>query len=128
MAKSKKENTQFFNKLVSVYFVFFEKNFGIRPSFDGSSPRDLKCIIEAMKKRSEEKNVEWTEDIAVGMLNTFLKFAIKDSWLKENFLLQNLNRQKDKIFIKIKNQINGTSKDEFTREGLMAEFSRRYGQ
>ena len=126
--KEKKNTTQFFNELVSVYFQFFEKKFGLRPSFDGSAPRDLKCIIEAMRKRSEEKEVEWTLQIASAMMETFLKFCFNDKWLQENFLLQNLNRQKDKIFIKIKNQINGTSKDGFTREGLAAEFERRYSK
>lgn len=126
MKKKDKQPTLFFNELVSLYFNFFEENFGLRPSFDGSAPRDLKTIIEAMKKKSEEKNVEWNLELAKNMLETFLKFCLKDPWLKDNFLLQNLNRQKDKIFIKIKNQINGTSKEGFTREGLAAEFNRRY--
>ena len=124
--KKEKKVTEFFKELVSVYFQFFEKKFGLRPSFDGSAPRDLKIIIEAMKKRSEEKNVEWTLEIATSMLETFLRFCFSDPWLKDNFMLSNLNRQKDKIFIKIKNQINGTSKDGFTREGVAAEFNRRY--
>jgi hypothetical protein len=124
--KEKKQTTLFFNELVSVYFQFFEEKFGLRPSFDGSAPRDLKNIIDAMKKRSEEKNVEWTFEIATAMFKTFLRFCFLDPWLKDNFMLQNLNRQKDKIFIKIKSQIDGTTKDGFTREGVAAEFNRRY--
>ena len=84
--KKEKKTTEFFNELVSIYFQFFEKKFGLRPSFDGSAPRDLKCIIEAMKKRSEEKNVEWTLGIASSMLETFLKFCFNDPWLSENFI------------------------------------------
>ena len=119
----KKDITEFFNELVSTYFQFYEKKFGLRPSFDGSAPRDLKCIIEAMKKKSEEKNVAWTSVIANAMLLKFLEVAFNDSWLKDNFLLFNLNRQKDKIFLKIKSELNGTNQT--LREGVMEELARR---
>ena len=55
MPKKEKIVTAFFNESVSVYFQFFEKKFGFRPSFDGSAPRDLKTILDAMKKRTEER-------------------------------------------------------------------------
>lgn len=123
MKKEKKQPTLFFNELVSIYFSFFQKKFGLRPSFDGSAPRDLKWIIEAMKKRSEEHQVEWTYEIASAMLEKFLEVSYMDNWLRENFLLSNLNRQKDKIFIKIKSEINGTNKT--LRTGVMEELARR---
>jgi hypothetical protein len=81
-----------------------------------------------MKKRSEERQVEWTYEIASAMLEKFLEFCYMDNWLRDNFLLSNLNRQKDKIFIKIKSQIDGTTKAGFTREGVAAEFNRRYNK
>lgn len=126
--KTQKEKTEFFTEMISVYFRFYENNFGLKPSFDGSAPRDLKMIVEAMKSRSLENGVEWTLQIAEAMLNKFLEYAIKEVWLKENFFLFNLNRQKDKIFFKIKSQNNGTSKDGFTRDGIASEFSRRYSK
>lgn len=122
----KKEPTPFFSTMVGLWLDFYEAHFGLRPSFDGSAPRDLKCILDAMRQRSEGNGVEWSEEIAKAMLQKFLEFAAKEKWLSENFFLFNLNRQKDKIFFKIKSQINGTSKDGFTRDGLAAEFSRRY--
>lgn len=125
MQKKETKTTRFFNECVEVYFQFFEKKFGLKPSFDGSSPRDLKTILEAMEKRSEENKVEWSVNIATRMFGTFLEFSYQEKWLQENFFLFNLNRQKDKIFFKIKSQIDGTSKSGFTREGVNAEFDRR---
>lgn len=124
--KEKKEPTKFYNLCVQAFFDFFEKKFGFRPSFDGSAPRDLKSIVDSLKSRSEEKDYEWTPQLATAMLTKFLEFGYQDLWLKENFLLQNLNRQKDKIFIRIKNHNNGNSKSGFTRDGVMAELERRY--
>jgi len=126
--KKEKKTTPYFKEMVSVYFQFFEKKFDFRPSFDGSSPRDLKNILESMKSRSEEKGFEWTEELSGQMLNAFLEQCYQDVWLKDNFLLFNLNRQKDKIFLKLKSKVNGTSKEGFTREGVVNEFNRRYNQ
>lgn len=128
MKKEIKKPTKFFKDLVEIYFSFFEKKFGFKPSFDGSAPRDLKLILDAMEKRSTEKGFEWTKQLADQMLNAFLEEAHKDLWLRDNFLLQNLNRQKDKLFFKIKSKNNGTSKEQFTRTGVMDEISRRYGK
>jgi hypothetical protein len=123
--KKEKKVTPFFNEMVVVYFQFFEKKFDFKPSFDGSSPRDLKNILESMKSRSEEKGFEWTEELSGQMLNAFLEQCYQDVWLKDNFLLFNLNRQKDKIFLKLKSKNNGSVTD-FSREGLAEEFKRRY--
>lgn len=123
--KKEKKITAHFSKCVSVFFEIFRAEFGLAPSFEGSAPRDLKMLLESMKKRSEENGTEWTEQIATGMLSYFLKTALKDKWLHENFLLTNLNRHKDKIFIRIKSELNGTAKTGFTHEGVVAEFNRR---
>ena len=113
MAKEKTEKkpaTQHWQKLIDVFFNFYEKNFeGEKPSFDGSAPRDLKSIVEALKKRADDASVEWTEENATIRLQKFFEAALKVDWLRENFLLFNLNRQKDKIFVSIKKQVNGTA-------------------
>lgn len=110
--KEKKEPTAYFSVLVGTWLDFYEATFGLRPSFDGSAPRDLKCIMDAMKQRSEAHSVSWTEDLAKAMLNKFLEFAVKEKWLYDNFFLFNLNRQKDKIFLKIKSEMDGKSNSE----------------
>lgn len=113
MAKVKKEKqpaTQYWQKLVDTFYVFYEKNFeGEKPSFDGSAPRDLKGIVEALKKRADDAGVGWSEEIATCRLQKFFEAAFKVDWLRENFLLFNLNRQKDKVFLTIKRISNGES-------------------
>lgn len=106
-AGAEKKTRLFFKKWVSVYFEFCVDKFSESPSFDGSSPRDLGMIYDAVKKKCIEKKMEWTEDISIRSWKTFLEFAWKDNWLQQNFLLFNLNRQKDKIFFQIKSSING---------------------
>lgn len=110
MAKEKKPATEHWQKCVDVFYKFYEENFeGEKPSFDGSAPRDLKMIVEALKKRAEDAGVEWSEENAACRLEKFFEAAFRINWLRENFLLFNLNRQKDKIFVSIKKQINGTA-------------------
>lgn len=107
MAKEKKI-TKHWQQLVETFFNFYEKKFdGEKPSFDGSAPRDLKSIAEVLEKRAQAANVEWTEENAIIRLNLFLDAAYKVDWLRDNFLLFNLNRQKDKIFLTIKKISNG---------------------
>lgn len=107
MAKAKKEKKPpepFWNEQVGVYFDFTKGKFhDVPPSFDGSAPKDLKTILETLRKRAEEKNIEWTHEVATTRFRHFLEWAYMDRWLSENWLLQNINRQKDKIFFKIAN-------------------------
>lgn len=115
MAKIKKEKKQkqpkkpepYWNDLVGVYFDFTKCKFNDVPSFDGSAPRDLKTLIQTLRKRAEEKNVEWTLEVATTRFRHFLEHAYLDRWLSENWLLQNINRQKDKIFFNITRQYLG---------------------
>lgn len=109
MAKAKKEKQSkkpepYWNDLVGVYFDFTKSKFHDIPSFDGSAPRDLKTIIQTLRKRAEDKSVEWTVEEATTRFRLFLEHAYLDKWLCDNWLLQNINRQKDKIFFNITRQ------------------------
>jgi len=107
MAKAKKEKKQpeaYWQDLVNVYFEFTKNKFHDVPSFDGSAPRDLKNILTTLRKRAEEKNVEWTYEVATTRFRHFLEWAYMDKWLAENWLLMNINRQKDRIFFAITRQ------------------------
>lgn len=106
MPKVKKEKVAepYWQELVELYFDFCKKRFNEVPSFDGSSPRDLKSIIQSLRKRAESAQIEWTPGVARTRLRRFLEFAVADDWLSRNFLLSNLNRQKDKIFFTISSQ------------------------
>ena len=104
MAKTKQQPEPYWNELVEVYFTFCQRKFNEKPSFDGSSPRDLKNIIRSLKKRAMDAGVEWTYGVAATRLNKFLESAYSDQWLQNNFLLSNINRQKDKIFFNTSRQ------------------------
>lgn len=107
MAKSKKEKKApepFWNDIVGIFFEFTKQKFNEAPSFDGSAPRDLKNILIALRKRAEDKKVEWTYEVATTRFRHFLEWAYMDKWLCENWLLMNINRQKDKIFFAITRQ------------------------
>ena len=105
MTKVKKEKKPkvvepYWQDFVNTYFEFTKSKFTATPSFDGSAPRDLKAIIQTLKKRAEEVGIEWTKEVAMQRFTLFLQYAFSDWWLSENWLLQNINRQKDKIIFK----------------------------
>jgi len=107
--KTKEPPLEHWQKLVEIFFDFAEKKFSEKPTFDGSAPRDLKSIILALKKRADDSGVAWTEDVAVKRFTKFLEFVYGDPWLKENFILSTINRHKDKIFFRIKQNSNAAN-------------------
>lgn len=96
--KTPKEKELFWNELVEVYFNFTQTRFNETPTFDGSAPRDLKNIIQTLRKRAESKGIEWTQEVATYRFNLFLDHCYQDEWLRKHWLLMNLDRQKDRIF------------------------------
>lgn len=112
--KKKKEKAApepYWQEMVDVYFDFCKGKFGgEEPTFDGSAPRDLKAILVALRGRAEKKGVIWDLESARIRFLKFLDVSYTDTWLSQNFVLFNINRQKDKIFFKIANQnTNGTA-------------------
>lgn len=106
--KKKPDSEPYWKELVTVYFGFCHEKFKEKPSFTGSDPSDMHRIIECLKKRAAERNVEWTEETAKLRWREFLGRAFQDDWLSKNFLLPNLYRQMDKVFLNLKNHKNGT--------------------
>ncbi len=109
-AQKKKEgkvSTPHWEKLVELWFEFNIQKKGLKPSFKGSDPRDLKQILTNLQKRSESEGIEWTEETALNIFGLFLSTAIRGNWLKDNFLLSNINRQFDKILSYAKEQRGG---------------------
>jgi hypothetical protein len=109
MAKAKKEKKEkkiepYWQEMVGVYFDFTKSKFHDIPSFDGSAPRDLKNILQALRKRAEDKGIEWTQEVAIIRFRHFLEHCWMDRWLSDNWLLMNIARQKDKIFFSITRQ------------------------
>ena len=107
MAKAKKEKKPpepFWNEQVGIFFEFTKAKFHDTPSFDGSAPRDLKNILAVLRKRAEDKGVEWSYEVATTRFRHFLEWAYADNWLRQNWLLSHINRHKDKIFFEITRQ------------------------
>lgn len=100
--KVKKPPEPHFKEMVDDWFAFCRAMFDEEPSFTGSSPRDLKLIVSSLRERAEKSGVEWTLDVARTRFKMFLDFAWNEKWLREHWLLSNINRQKDTIFFNIR--------------------------
>lgn len=101
--QTKGEPFEHWQPCVEVWFQFCRDNFqGEEPSFDGSSPKDLKAILTQLRKRAELKKVGWIKENAIQRLRLFLQMAFQDKWLKEHWTLSNINRSKDAIFFNAK--------------------------
>ncbi len=122
-ASKKKEDTEpYWATLVKTYFSFCYEKFEEKPSFKGSDPSDMHRIIEVLKNRAAEKKIEWTEETANLRWREFLGRAYQDEWLSRNWLLSNLSRQMDKVFLNLVNHKNGTTTQQRT-ETIGATFT-----
>lgn len=90
-------STLYWEKLVEAWFTFYKKNYLIDPTFNAAAGKQLKNIVARLKKLTELKGYEWTEEHSVTCLNHFLVKAQKDDWLSRNFLLSNLDSKFDTI-------------------------------
>ena len=108
--KKELETTEYWQALVKTWFEFYKTNpgNGEEPTFEGEAPKSLKKICERLEKRSEAKNIPWNESTACDTLKKFLTYAYGLTWIKDNFLLPNLERQYDKI---VNQNANGNSKN-----------------
>lgn len=98
IAPEEKEPTKFWKSFVDIWFRRYDEVTGAKPTFNGASAKNLKSIIQRLEKLYYDKNShEWEEVKALITFNKFLDNALKDDWLKSNFLLTNLSTQFDKI-------------------------------
>ena len=88
---------KYWKELVEVYYNFYMDKFGAKPDFTGQQPKTLKAIIEKMERSAEQISMEWTKDNAVKEFEHILSAAYDDKWLKENFMLANINIQYQKL-------------------------------
>lgn len=121
-SKKKEESEPYWASLVKTYFSFCYEKFNEKPSFRGADPSDMHRIIEVLKKRAAEKNIEWTEEVANLRWREFLGRAFQDDWLSKNWLLSNLNRKMDKVFFNLIGAKNGTHQQQTSEIGKTIEF------
>jgi hypothetical protein len=95
--KKSNEVTEYWQLLVDTWFRFYKQKKGEDPTFSGPSQKSLKAIVKNLKTRSTGKGRVWNEQSAPETLQMFLEYAYGLNWIKDNFLLTNLERQFDKI-------------------------------
>lgn len=95
---------EFWQPMVDTWFTFYKEKFLIDPTFSAAMAKSFKTIVSNIKKLGTADGTIWTEDYAVRLLQHFFKKAYGDAWLRENFLLTNLNSKFDSIVQK--NQSN----------------------
>jgi len=118
--KKEKPPEPYWDKLVKIWFDFNKENFGDEPSFTGFDQVVMKRILGRLKKRAEKATVEWTEANAVTRFTNFLKKAYSFTWLKDNFLFGNLEKQFDKIILNQSNgDTNGTAKKDHSHRATI---------
>lgn len=101
--KERKPPEPFFQEIVELWFAYCREKFDETPSFTGSAPRDLKTILVSLRERAEKiPDLMWTLPVASLRFKSFLDFAWQEQWLREHWLLSNINRQKDTIFFNIR--------------------------
>ncbi len=108
------EKTEHWPAMVDTWFTFYKKRYLIDPTFNGAAAKNLKLILQQLKKRSTGQ--EWTQEYAAAVFNRFLQLAFDDQWLNTNFLLSNLYSKFDTIISKK----NGNTKTQKTGANVSA--------
>lgn len=70
---------------------------GHNPTFDGMAGKKIKSILSKLKKKADEKEIEWNEQSALDSFEMLLIQASKTNWIKDNFALQNIDSKFDQI-------------------------------
>ncbi len=97
MEKRNLQKPDHWKACVEKYYLFYQDKFGAKPDFTKQIPRLFKELIEKIKRSTEQKGDDWTEENAVRELGYILDAAFADKWLKGNFLMTNLNTQYQKL-------------------------------
>lgn len=104
--KGKNPDSEPYWALIRKKWVWFNKThlkFSVEPIPDRDYSH-MHRIIEKLKARAVDQNIEWTESNALTRWEKFLSIAYtKDDWLHDNFLLGNLESKMQKVFNLIDN-------------------------
>lgn len=95
--QKEKEATPHWQPLVDLWHTFYKEKKGMEPTFGGQEGKQLKEILTRLQKRATDQNKPWDEQSAKDTLTRFLQFAYQIQWISDNFLLNNLLKQFDKI-------------------------------
>jgi hypothetical protein len=93
----KKKVTSHWEFLKKIWFDFYEQTFQLKPKFAAAQAKHLADILSELEKVASSASEQWTEEVAGKYFKKFLFKALRDEWLKKNFLLSNLSSHFDKI-------------------------------
>jgi hypothetical protein len=120
-APVEKEPTKFWSSFVDIWFRRYDEITGAKPTFNGANAKSLKSIIQRLEKLYYDKNLhEWEEVKALMLFNKFLDNALKDDWLKANFILTHLSAKFDIIVNQPKNGKSNNSNGNNTSASYVA--------
>lgn len=112
--KKVKEVEPYWPEMVEIWLKICRDIFKDKPTFTGSAPRDLKEIVKPLRERTKSIEIEWTLTVAQQRLYNFFKFAYDtNNWLQKNWLLSNINRQKDAVFFNLRKSVSQVPVDPF---------------
>lgn len=95
--KDKADKSANYDLMVEVYFNLYESLFNFKPTFQAIDGKMIKEIEAKIINICTQKGLTITEKMIVSSFQKVLDYASKDKWLKENFLLKNINSQFNKI-------------------------------
>lgn len=119
--------------VVDTWFTFYESKYQDKPIFSGRDPAALKNLCRMIEKKViAAPGHTWNVGNCAAHLTRFLQIAHSLDWLKDNFLVQNLVSQFDKIIASGKNGSAKSAKSA-TGEGINVQsafdkIDRLYGQ
>ena len=95
--KIEADKSAHFKLLTDIYFEFYKSMFNFEPTFSQVDGKMIKEIGAKIINICNQKGLTLTEKIITSSFAKILDYASKDKWLKENFLLKNINSQFNKI-------------------------------
>jgi hypothetical protein len=120
--KSKSPENSFFKNFTKIWFDFHQEKYEFKPNFKSIDGAKINSIISKLKKIAEQKNFEFTQEIAEQSFLKFLNLAYSDDWLKSNFQLQILDSKFDSIIQKKINNDKGISNNKQQGNSAMATY------
>ncbi len=97
--------TMYWQPLVKIWFDLYAELIPAppgeekaKPCFDTVETAQMKIILKELRKRAEDRDLEWTEEEAKKRWEAFLRYAWTDDWISKNFMLRIISTNKTKIF------------------------------
>ncbi len=94
--KGKPDN--YFTLIKDRWFEGYKKAKDTNPTFGAAEGSTLKSLINKLKTKHREKEIEWTPESAITSFEGICKSALENKWLGEHFTLKNINSQFDIIY------------------------------